>query len=763
MTLWASRWAERTAGPAAVRAAAPASAELDPPAPSPPPPEFVAALQHHTAGRFAEAAALYRGILESDPDHAPSLHRLALIELRAGHDELAAELIGRAIALEPDNAEAHSNLGVILEKRGEFGDAFVHWERALALDPDFPEAHCNLAAGLAARGKFEDAVEHYRKALKLKPEYVAAHAGLAVALAEMGRLDEAVARYHQALALSPNSPDLQMKLALLLIETGRLEEASTRAGKLAENGRLDEAQRCLERALAVAPDHAPTHFQHAATLEMQLRRDDAIAHYRRALELNPDLAAVRFRLCTVHLPIIYAEEAEIARQRAAYRAALTEFSEAVGEGRAAGDLAGGVGSVQPFYLAYQGHNDRELQRIYGELLCRIMAARYPTPAFPPPPAEDEKVRLAIVSGYFRGHTVWKLLIRGWLTQLDRRKFAIFGYHTGPDRDSETEAAAALCERFVEGPMPGERWRQEILADAPHIVLYPEIGMDPVAAWLAAQRLAATQCLSWGHPETTGYPTLDYFLSSALMEPRDAEEHYNERLVRLPNLSIYYEPPIVKPVPGGRAQLTLRDTAIVFWSGQSLFKYLPQFDQVFPRIAKEVGDCQFVFIEFHRGPHVTAAFRARLDRAFAEFGLEASQYCVILSRLDLDHFVAAIGFCDIVLDTISWSGGNTTLEGLAQDTPIVTLAGPMMRGRHTMAILRMIGIEETIAGTVDDYVATAVRLARDVAWRQAIKERIAANKHRLYRDRASILALEEFFSAAAHGRLESLSAGSTSIR
>jgi predicted O-linked N-acetylglucosamine transferase (SPINDLY family) len=435
----------------------------------------------------------------------------------------------------------------------------------------------------------------------------------------------------------------------------------------------------------------------------------------------------------------------------------------VAAGRVPGDLAGAVGSSQPFYLAYQGHNDRDLQRIYGELLCRVMAARYPTPAFPPPPGEDEKVRLAIVSGYFRGHTVWKLLIRGWLNQLDRRKFAIFGYHIGGDRDSETEAAAALCERFVEGPMSGERWRDEILADAPHIVLYPEVGMDPVAAWLAAQRLAATQCLSWGHPETTGYPTLDYFLSSALMEPADADEHYTERLVRLPNLSICYEPPNVKPVPGERAQLTLRDTATVFWSGQSLFKYLPQFDQVFPRIAKEVGDCQFVFIEFHRGPQVTAAFRARLEGAFAEFGLEASQYCVILPRLDLDHFVAAIGFCDIVLDTISWSGGNTTLEGLAQDTPIVTLPGPMMRGRHTKAILEMMGIEETIAETVDDYVAIAVRLARDAAWRQAIRERIAANKHRVYRDRVPIAALEEFLSRAARGRSESLYAGSASNR
>ena len=161
-------------------------------------------------------------------------------------------------------------------------------------------------------------------------------------------------------------------------------------------------------------------------------------------------------------------------------------------------------------------------------------------------------------------------------------------------------------------MPLEQWRQTILADAPHVLLYPEIGMDPTSVALAAQRLAPVQCNALGHPVTSGCPTLDYYLTSDLMEPPGSAEQYTERLTRLPNLSIYYEPDPPPTDAIARADVGLRPTATVYWSGQSLYKYLPQFDDVYPRIAKAVPDSQFVFIEFYRGSYVTGLFRQRLD-------------------------------------------------------------------------------------------------------------------------------------------------------
>jgi hypothetical protein len=83
-----------------------------------------------------------------------------------------------------------------------------------------------------------------------------------------------------------------------------------------------------------------------------------------------------------------------------------------------------------------------------------------------------------------------------------------GYYTNAERDGETDTAETLCDRFVQGPLPLDAWRRTILDEAPPVLIFPEIGMDKVSAQLAAQRLAAVQCCSWGHPVTSGFSTID---------------------------------------------------------------------------------------------------------------------------------------------------------------------------------------------------------------------------------------------------------------
>jgi protein O-GlcNAc transferase len=660
---------------------------------------FVEALEHHRAGRLAEAERLYRRVCAADPNHAESFHRLGVIAHQLGRPD-AADVLARAVALLPDVAEAHNDLGVVLGARGRLAEAAASFERAAALKPGYADAHNNLGAALRRLGRTGEAVAHYERVAALMPNAFGAHNNLANALMELGRLDAALAHY--------------------------------------------------DRALALAPEFAPAHYNRGIALRGQSRFAEAAASFERALAVKPDFIAAKFAACMARLPIVYTDEAEIAQRRADYAAGLRALRDEVERAARPGDFADMVGVHQPFYLAYQGGNDRELQAVYGEMICRIMAARYGTARLPAPPATDEPVRVGIVSGFFRHHSNWKIPIGGWLGQLDRRRFRLFGYHTEREADAETKAAAGQCERFVQGPLPIEGWRRAILDDAPHVLIYPEVGMDRVGAQLAAQRLAPVQCVSWGHPDTSGFPTLDFFLSSDLMEPPDAQQHYTEQLVRLPNLSVYYEPPDRRPASLARPDLGLRPAATVYWCSQAVYKYLPRFDQVFPRIAREVGDCQFTFIRFPGAAHVTDLFRQRLERAFGAFGLDAADHCAFLPRFDPYQYAAAARCCDIGLDSIGWSGCNSTLECLLDDLPIVTMTGALMRGRHTAAILTMMGVADTITGTLDEYVAAAVRLARDGAWRAELRKKIAASKHRVHRDRACIAALEDFLDAEARG-------------
>jgi predicted O-linked N-acetylglucosamine transferase (SPINDLY family) len=116
-------------------------------------------------------------------------------------------------------------------------------------------------------------------------------------------------------------------------------------------------------------------------------------------------------------------------------------------------------------------------------------------------------------------------------------------------------------------------------------------------------------------------------------------------------------------------------------------------------------------------------------------------------MSMERFAAASAQCDLMLDSIGWSGGNTTLEALAQNLPVVTCQGELMRGCVSAGILRMMGLPETVGASIDEYVALAVRMGREPTWRREIKTRIATDKNRLYRDRTCIAALEDFLDRA----------------
>ena len=724
------------------------------------------ALQFHHQGRLAEAEPLYAAILAVRPEHVDALQMMALVKLAAGKPAEALRLVSAAMGVRKSSPQILLNRGLILDALKRHQEAVDSFDQALKLKSKYAEAHNNRGAALNSLGRDEEALESCRKAIVIKPDYAEAHYNAGTALRALGRYDEALKSFERALALRPNYAKAHNNRGAVLEAQNRLPEAlASYERALADNagfaearnnrcrvlcllGRFDEALATFARALALKPDDEEAYFNRGRIYIDLNRTADALADFKKALAIRPDYAEARFAACFAELPILYADEPEIARRRAAYAESLRTLCADVEAGRLPGDLVKALAVKQPFLLAYQGCNDRELQKLYGALVCRIMAQQHPAAALPPPPAPGEPVRVGIVSDFFRLHSNWKIPIKGWLGQLDRSRFKVFGYYLGRLRDAETEAAAAMCDRFVHRPLSADGWRREILADAPHVLIYPGLLMDTVSLQLAAQRLAPVQCNSWGHPETSGMPTLDYFLSSDLMEPPDAEAHYTEKLVRLPNLSIYYEPANITPVSVSRAELGLRADATAFWCGQSVYKYLPQYDQVFARIAQQAPNCQFVFLRHGGGPPVNELFQARLDRAFAAVGRKASDHCVFLNGMSLSKFVAAIGQCDVFLDSIGWSGCNSALESLTQCLPIVTVPGTFMRGIHSAAILRMMGITDTIAATLDDYVSIAARLANDPAERRSLSARIKDSQHKVYRDRACITALEDFLERAA---------------
>ncbi|NJM27596.1 MAG: hypothetical protein HC856_03990, partial [Pseudanabaena sp. RU_4_16] len=278
------------------------------------------------------------------------------------------------------------------------------------------------------------------------------------------------------------------------------------------------------------------------------------------------------------------------------------------------------------------------------------------------------------------------------------------------------------------------------------MVFPDIGMDAQSLKLAVLRLAPIQCSCWGHPITSGSPNIEYFLSGDLMEPDNAQSHYSETLVRLPKLGFCYPKPQFPQIAKTRADYQLPEDAIVYLACQSFYKYLPQYDYIFAQIARRIPRAKFVFI-CRYSSHINQQFHQRLQRAFTQVGLDADKFCVLLPRQNGDDYLNLHLISDIFLDSIGWSGGNTSLEAIAASLAVVTLPGEFMRGRHTYAMLKILEMEDTIVQDEAEYIDVAVRLAEDPDWRKSIVERMRSRHDRLYEDTTCVRALEEFYQAA----------------
>jgi predicted O-linked N-acetylglucosamine transferase (SPINDLY family) len=476
----------------------------------------------------------------ADPAYVINLLRRGVAFHQVGNLADAQKCYERVLKAEPRNVDANHLLGIIKGQQGDGTRALQLIEVAVKQAPHSPVIQMNHGNALKALGRCREAITAYDRALALQSANADAWINRGTALNALGRHVDAIASYDRAIALNRQS----------------FPAWYNRGNALKAVRRHEDAADSYRRALAIDRRHADAHFQLGLAL-MAADPAEAVVSFDRALALDPGLADARAARCVAALPPLFEREVDIARCRAAYIAELDRLEAEVNR------LSNVY--VAPFYLAYQGMNDREPQQRFGRLLCRLLSALNPAPErLARPPAPGEPIRVGFVADQFYLHSVWKIPLKGWLTQLDRSSFRLFGYHTSGMGDAETEVARELCERFVQGPKSLEGMRDEILADRPHVLIYPEIGMDPAAAALAALRLAPVQCTSLGHPNTTGYPTMDYFLTSDAMEAQDAAEHYSERLVRLPNLGVYYEPTPLGSPHITRQELGLRGDACVYW-------------------------------------------------------------------------------------------------------------------------------------------------------------------------------------------------------
>lgn len=723
-------------------------------------PRLAAAVRLHRAGRVREAEEIYHSILRVVPEHADALHLLGVLAHQAGHHSEAVDLIGRAISRNAGVAAFHNNLGNALHASKRLEEAERAYERALTLAPDYSEAHFNLGTSLAAQGRLTEAVASYKRTLAIRPSHAKALNNLGNALQSLGRLEEATKAYRRALSLVPGYLDALTNLGNVLTARGELEEAeathrralSSSPGHaaahnnlgtvLARQERLEEAAAAFARALALEPSCVEARVNLGHVLREQGKREQAAAAYRLALTLLPDHPGARLGLALTAIPLLADTVEESAAVPSQFARALDELA-AWSEAHP-GRLGSAAGTQQPFYLAYRPADVTALSCRYGDLIGAAAAAHWrpPTTGILSRRVGQDRIRVGVVSGQIRRHPVWDIILRGLITHLDRRRFELFVYHTGSLTDGETQWAAANVDRFVQGPRPTGVWLDEIASDRPDVMLYPEVGMDPAACTLATLRLAGLQVASWGHPVTTGLPTMDAFFSGEYLEGAAAERHYRERLIRLPGTGVCTESPAPAAQRWNGAD---RAAGVVrFALCQQPIKFDPAHDALFARVARECGPCELWLPSPRKLDWATSRLRERLAAALRREGLDPDAHLRVMPWLTRECFAGFLDEMDIYLDSPAFSGYTTAWQAAHRGLPIVTREGDFLRQRLAAGLLRQIGAHEGIASSDDEYVEIAVRWAHECrAGRGAVRrETLRSAAPAADRNRAAVRAFEE---------------------
>jgi len=725
--------------------------------------------------RPRDAVEVLRRALELEPDDLRGLNNLGQALLVCGAIDEAVLRFERAIALDPSYAIAHNNLGLALDRLGRCDSSLAALRRAICIDPGMLSARINLANLLERAGRAREALTAYEAALQLEPTNFEALVGRGTTSAELGDFEAARSSLELAVAQRPGEAPTLARLAGVLLLLERVDAALLyaeralqaepdlaeglhyKAAALCRLDRLAEALAYCARALAARPDFIEAWCTRARVHEHRAEAAEAAGCYRRALQIDPECVQARTGLLSAQIPAIASTTAEAAAARIAFDAQLASLEAWVRGRKITANAALALASQPLFYLSYDEASNREFLSRYRRLGVQALThagitaygddtgepaatvsgttARSPAARRPGRP----RVRLGIVSAHVHDHSVFNAITRSWLAGLPRAEFEITVFSLGAKRDACTRAAAAMVEHFVEGSRGAAAWLQSIGGRRLDAIIFPEVGMDRTTLALAAHRLAPRQFAAWGHPETTGLPTIDVYLSAELFEPPDADRHYCETLLRMPGIGVDYESSGGNPSPLDLAARGIRDRAVKFVCPGTPFKYRPQYDRVFIDIASRVDDCVFVFFT-HEKSALSGALRSRLAAAFGAAGLDAKRHLIWLPWLPRAQFAGLMRQCDVYLDTIGFSGFNTMVQALEAGIPVVTYEGRFMRGRFGSGLLRGTGLATGIATSLTDYVDKAVRWAEHATLRQEFAQNAPRLVRALCRNGAATAAL-----------------------
>lgn len=634
-----------------------------------------------------------------------------------------------AININPNLSSAYNNLGIILQKQGKYNEAIKIFDKAIAINPLLAYQGLNNKANCYRESGFHfDAIKLFKESIILKSDFAEGFSNLSSSYIDIGDISNGLLYANKAL-------EINSKLTRAL---------NNRALIYKKQGKFNEAIFEYKKALDIDPYYADIYCNLGLTYsEIGMNQESRICHTK-ALTLIPDNLPYLIERTMCELPVVFSSEEESNNCIEKFEHQLHILAYAIEKNLNIKSYEI-IGKNQPYYIAYLNNNNKKILIKYGYICEKIMAdwlQRFKSKEEYKNKNNLEKIKIGIISSHIRYHSIWNAFLKGIVTKINKSKFEINIYYLEGIEDQETLIAKNNSKKFVTGPKLLGDWYQTIIKDDLDIALFPEIGMNQKTLQLAALRLAKFQCTSWGHPETSGLPTIDYYLSSELTEDENSQNNYSEKIIQLSNIGCFFEPPSLSIEYIDFQKYGLIDNSTIFLCLGVPNKFHPDNDWIYIEIAKKIINCQFIFMKEEKGAY--KILQKRLIKKFEFNNIDHKKKLLFFPYLSRNDFNSLMQKGSLLLDTIYFSHFNTSIQALGNGTPVVTKYGNYMRSRATSAMLKMMGLDELIAYSDNEYIEITIKLATDESFYNNIKNKIKKNINKLYADIKPIQDLENFF-------------------
>ena len=625
------------------------------------------ALEHHRAGRLAEAATIYQEILRERPDDADAWYLLGVVAHQAGEPERAVELMGRSLEILPDQARCLGLLGIDLLALGRAEEAEAAWRRAIELEPSV-QLYVHLAGLRMRQGRADEAAGAYREALALDLRHAPAAVGMGRALLQCGRKEEAVQFLKGAAVELPDNAEVHCELG----------------DALQSMRQFTAALEAYRRALALDPKLGRAWYSAGCAESSRKEFTSAIGCFRHALEIAPDWPEAQHNLGRAWFQLGQVEEAMDGFRRA----------------------AAGRDPVLPLAtiaLVIPGDPRSGNQAVLEAR--REWAERHLPPGRPGKRgARGERLKIGYVSSFFPDRN-WMKPVWGLINHHDRERFEIHLFSDAPAARIEHGYRAHSRDGFHEvSGLSNDALARRIEEAAIDLLVdlngYSAMERLPMIALRPAPAIAGWFNLY----ATTGMAGYDYLIGDERVIPPEEERFYCEKIVRVPGSYLTFE--VTYPVPPVADPPCLASGSITFGSLAPQYKVTRDAIAAWSRILREV-------------PHSSMLMKNReLEsegaRQFVREMFEAQGIGSARLRLEgpAEHyrFLETYGAIDIALDTFPYNGGTTTTESIWQGVPVVAFSGDRWVSRTSASILHAGGLGACIGKDLEEYVSIAIGLA-----------------------------------------------------